>query len=101
MVDRNRRIREALSAELRRLGAGRTPIELVEELPVLEAFFDDVADARIADARASGATWADIADRLGVSRQAVQQRFGSGRRRRGMVLQLRFERSKSKGRTDA
>ena len=97
MVERVRQIREALSEELRRLGDGRTALELVEELPGLEAFFDDVADARIAAARASGATWADIAGRLGVSRQAVHKRFGAGRRRRGLVLELRLSRSKGKG----
>jgi len=51
----------------------------------------------IADARALGASWAEIARRLGVSKQAVHKRFAANRRgrRRAMVIELRFTRDKS------
>ena len=39
----------------------------------------DDLDGAVQLARASGATWQQIADELGVSRQAAQQRYGSSR----------------------
>lgn len=94
MADRREQeLRTALLGELERLGAGLDPLRRVEDIPRLEAFIDDVGAALIADARATGATWADIAERLGVSRQAAHKRFSNGRRtRRGRVIELRFER---------
>jgi hypothetical protein len=59
---------------------------------MLEGFVDDFAQARIADARAAGASWADISERLGVTRQAAHKR--SGRRAR---FELRFIRDKNGG----
>ena len=38
---------------------------------MLEDFVDDFGQARIADARAAGASWAEIADRLGVTQRTV------------------------------
>ncbi|MDJ0960657.1 MAG: TetR family transcriptional regulator [Acidimicrobiia bacterium] len=93
--DREQSIRAALQHELQRLSAGEAPLDLVEDIPILESFVDDYAQARIADARSLGASWADIAARLGVSRQAVHKRFTSKRegRRRRAVIELRFQRS--------
>lgn len=93
---RNTRIREALRRVLRELSVECTPLDLIEDIPILEAFVDDHADARIADARSSGASWAEIAQRLGVSKQAVHKRFTAKRRghRRGAVIELRFTRDK-------
>lgn len=90
--NREPRIREALHRVLRELSAGGTPLDLVEDIPILEDFVDDYADARIADARVAGASWSDIARRLGVSKQAVHKRFATRRtgRRRGAVIELRF-----------
>ena len=92
--DRERRIREALHRVLHQLSAESVPLDLVEDIPILEAFVDDYGDARIADARSSGASWSDIARRLGVSKQAVHKRFTAKRkgRRRGAVIELRFNR---------
>lgn len=94
--DRERRIREALHRVLHQLSAESAPLDLVEDIPILEAFVDDYADARIADARSAGASWSDIARRLGVSKQAVHKRFTAKRtvRRRGAVIELRFNRDK-------
>ena len=93
--DRERRLRQELHAVLARLSDGREPLELVEDVPAVEDFVDDFAQARIADARASGASWAEISARLGVTRQAAHKRF-TGRRRRGIggVIELRFTRDK-------
>lgn len=93
---RETRVREALHRALRELSVECPPLDLVEDIPILEAFVDDHADARIADARSSGASWAEIAQRLGVSKQAVHKRFTAKRRgqRRGAVIELRFRRDK-------
>lgn len=94
--DREQRIREALHRELQELSDKGDPLDLVEDIPILEAFVDDFADTRIADARSSGASWADIAGRLGVTKQAVYKRFATKRKRRrgGATIELRFERGK-------
>lgn len=86
-------LRRELHAVLKRLSAGREPIDLVGDIPVVEDFVDDLAQARIADARVAGASWTDISERLGVTRQAVHKRFGGQRKRKrglGPVLELRF-----------
>ncbi|MBN9097011.1 MAG: hypothetical protein J0I49_02690 [Pseudonocardia sp.] len=68
--------RRIIRAAGRRIAAGD-----VEALPALAALSADL-DAAIGDAvlglRAAGYSWAEIASRLGVSRQAVHQRWGSG-----------------------
>ena len=94
--ERERTLRDALHGILRDLTADLPPLDAVEDIPVLEGFVDDYAQARIADARASGESWAAIAERLGVSRQAVHKRFTSTKasERRGRVIELRFLRSK-------
>lgn len=94
--NRESKIREALRRVLHELSVEHDPLDLVEDIPIVEAFVDDYAAARIADARALGASWAEIARRLGVSKQAVHKRFVANRtgRRRGMVVELRFTRDK-------
>jgi enamine deaminase RidA (YjgF/YER057c/UK114 family) len=94
--DRERQIREALHRVLQQLSADGEALDLVEDIPILESFVADYADARIADARSGGASWADIAQRLGVSKQAVHKRFTSKRpgRRRGAMIELRFRRDR-------
>ena len=89
--ERERRLRQELHSTLKALSAGLDPLELVED------FADDLAQARIADARAAGASWAEISERLGVSRQAAHKRFSGWRKRsRGMgsVIELRFVRDR-------
>ena len=84
-MDRERRLRQELHALLSRLGEGCEPLDLVEDVPVVEDWVSDYAQARIADARASGASWAEISERLGVTRQAAHKRFGAR-------IELRFKR---------
>ena len=91
--EREALLRRELHAALQAVSAGREPLDLVADVPIVEEFVDDLAQARIADARASGASWAEISERLGVTRQAAHKRFSGWRRRRrgeGPVLELRF-----------
>ena len=87
-MERERRLRQELHALLARLSEGREPLDLVDDVPIVEDFVDDFAQARIADARASGASWAEISARLGVTRQAAHKRFS------GRMIELRFTRGK-------
>ena len=51
----------------------------VEELKALVAIRNDVDDAileAVRGVRGSGATWADIGEVLGISRQGAEQRYG-------------------------
>jgi hypothetical protein len=80
-----RRLRQELHSLLTRLGEGREPLDRVDDVPIVEAWVQDFAQARIADARAAGASWAEISDRLGVTRQAAHKRFGAR-------IELRFKR---------
>jgi len=99
-MDRERELRSELHALLGRLSAGRSAIDLVADVRLLEDFVDDFAHARIADARAAGHSWTDISERLGVTRQAAHKRFTGWRRRgRGLagVIELRFTRDKNGG----
>lgn len=93
-IDREASIRAALHRTLQQLSIDTAPLDLVEDIPLLESFVEDYSDARIADARACGASWADIARRLGVSKQAVHKRFTAqrSRRRPTAVFELRFMR---------
>jgi phosphoglycolate phosphatase-like HAD superfamily hydrolase len=95
--DRERRLRRELHALLERLSADRKPLDLVEDVRVVEDFVDDFAQARIADARAAGASWAEISKRLGVTRQAAHKRFSGWRRRGRAVIELRFTRDTNGG----
>jgi hypothetical protein len=91
--ERERRLRQELHSTLKELSEGLDPLELVGDVPVVEDFAEDLAQARIADARAAGASWAEISGRLGVSRQAAHKRFSGWRKRSrgiGPVIELRF-----------
>jgi len=99
-MDREEELRSDLHALMGRLSEGRRPLDLVGDVPLVEDFVDDFAHARIADARAAGASWADISERLGVTRQAAHKRFTGWRKRgRGLagVIELRFTRDKNGG----
>ncbi len=93
--ERERVLRRELHAALQALSAELDALELVGDVPLVKDFVEDFAQARIADARASGASWAEISERLGVTRQAAHKRFagqlGGGR----AVFELRFARKRS------
>jgi hypothetical protein len=68
--------RRVVRAYSRRVATGD-----VESLAHLIGLADDVSDAiqqAVNGLRAAGYSWAEIAVRLGISRQAAQQRWGNG-----------------------
>ena len=87
--DRAGDLRAALDDVVARLSVGRDPLDLLDDIATVEGFAADVAAERVAGARGAGASWEDVARRLGVSRQAAHKRFGTRRRVR---LAVRIER---------
>jgi hypothetical protein len=91
---REQRLREALNRTIADLSVGMDQLELIGDIAIVDQFAADLAAARIADARAAGAAWEDIARRLGVSRQAAHKRFAGprarGRRRGNRIVELRI-----------
>ena len=83
-------LRVALDQVVAGMSAGVDPLELLDDITTVESFAVELATERVASARAAGATWDDVARRLGVSRQAAHKRFSI--RRRGVRLALRIER---------
>lgn len=94
-MDRSDRLRQTLREALDDAGSDPGALEALHDLETLESFVSDYAQARVDDARAAGASWAQIADRLGVTRQAAHKRFGS-RKPRKASLELRLVWDKKK-----
>lgn len=59
------------------VGAGDDFGDMLGALRLVEIAAGNARSAIIADARANGETWQSIADALGISRQAAQQRYGA------------------------
>lgn len=93
MVDRHDKIKTAVANALAAEDGERTPLDLVGEIPLVEAVLDEIVAERVDAARAQGLSWHAIAERLGISRQAAHKRFVKGRklRRPGIELQVRLE----------
>jgi hypothetical protein len=66
--------RRILAAHGRRIARG--DIEGLATLAALATDIDHALQAAISGLREAGFSWADIGDRLGISRQAAQQRWG-------------------------
>ena len=66
--------RRILHAHARRISHG--DIEGLHALAALAADIDTALHSAVTGLRAQGYSWADIAARLGVTRQAAQQRWG-------------------------
>ncbi len=88
-MDRSEQLRQSLRTALDAGSGDRGPLDALEDLEVLDTFVEDYAQARVDDARAAGASWAQIAERLGVTRQAAHKRFG-GKKPRKAALELRL-----------
>ncbi len=69
--------RRILAAHARRIGHG--DIEGLNSLAALAADIDTALHTAVTGLRVAGFSWADIATRLGISRQAAQQRWGDTR----------------------
>lgn len=67
--------------EVRRLSPSGDPLDLlataVAKRDELTANTDAIVDHFVANARQSGHSWTAIGDRLGVSKQAVRERFAN------------------------
>jgi hypothetical protein len=68
--------RRILAAHGRRIARG--DIEGIAALAEIAISLDTALSTAVAGLRANGYSWADIATRLGVTRQAAQQRWGGG-----------------------
>ncbi len=69
-------VRRVVAAYRRRVAAG--DIDAISDMTSVAAELDDAISQAVAGLRAAGYSWAGIAARLGVTRQAVQQRWGRG-----------------------
>jgi len=70
-------IRRAVRAHGRRVAGG--DIEALHDLLTLASEVEHALDIAVAGLRAFGYSWAEIANRIGVTRQAAQQRWGGDR----------------------
>jgi hypothetical protein len=52
------------------------PLDAVKAVRMLETFAEQRKEVVIYEARKNGATWQQIADALGITRQAAQKRWG-------------------------
>ncbi|WP_186318938.1 hypothetical protein [Streptomyces sp. SAJ15] len=59
------------------------PLDGLRQTAELRRRLDGQEEALVRRARAAGATWARIAEALGVSRQAAHKKYGGGRFGRG------------------
>ncbi len=67
-------VRRVIAAYSRRVAAG--DIDAISDMTSIAAELDDAISQAVTGLRAAGYSWAGIAARLGVTRQAAQQRWG-------------------------
>ena len=67
-------VRRVIAAYSHRVAAG--DIDAISDMTRTAAELDDAISQAVTGLRAAGHSWADIAARLGVTRQAAQQRWG-------------------------
>jgi hypothetical protein len=58
------------------------PLEALAAVAELRVYLEQIEDRAVESARFRGATWQDIADALGVSRQGLYQRHQNARKAR-------------------
>jgi hypothetical protein len=68
-------LRRVIAAYSRRVAAG--DIEAITTMAALAGHLEDATRQAITGLRGSGYSWADIALRLGITRQGAQQRWGT------------------------
>lgn len=90
---------EDLIGVVETLHPGDEPLERLTHAVILSAHLTETADSLIghfvAASRAGGATWAEIGDRMGVSKQAAQKRFIRPPGRGGFFLTRLTEEARS------
>jgi ribosomal protein S20 len=67
-------VRRVLQAHARRVAAG--DVDALADMTGLAAELDEAISQAVIGLRETGYSWAEIAARLGVTRQAAQQRWG-------------------------
>ena len=70
-------LRRAIRSAGKRVGGG--DVDGLADLLSLAGELDRAIDAAVRGLRAAGYSWGEVASRLGVSRQAAQQRWGDPR----------------------
>jgi hypothetical protein len=70
-------VKRIIRAYARRVATG--DVEALADMVGLSTQLDDAISDAVLGLRAHGYSWAEIGDRLGVSRQAAQQRWGGDR----------------------
>ncbi|WP_412753775.1 hypothetical protein [Krasilnikovia sp. M28-CT-15] len=70
-------VRRIVRAYARRIASG--DIEALADMTGLSALLDEAITDAVTGLRSHGYSWADIGARLGISRQAAQQRWGADR----------------------
>jgi hypothetical protein len=68
-------VRRIVRAYARRIAAG--DVEALADMVALSSYLDDAISEAVTGLRAHGYSWQEIAARLGITRQAVQQRWGT------------------------
>ncbi len=74
-------IRRAIRAYTARIAIG--DIDAITTMAAIATDFDTALGQAITGLRGQGYSWAEVAARLGVTRQAAQQRWGTTPQRRG------------------
>jgi hypothetical protein len=67
-------VRRIIRAFARRVASG--DVEALRDMVALSTLLDDAIGDAVKGLRAHGYSWAEIADRLGITRQAAHQRWG-------------------------
>lgn len=70
------------ATELAAEAGSRDPVVGLRAVAALRRLLDTLEDLQVANARSNGWSWQDIAEVLGVSRQAVHKKHAGSRRRR-------------------
>ena len=68
-------VRRIVRAYARRVATG--DVEALTDMVALSSVLDDAIGHAVIGLRSHGYSWAEIATRLGISRQAAQQRWGA------------------------
>jgi hypothetical protein len=68
-------VRRIIRAYAKRVATG--DVEALADMVALSSVLDDAITDAVAGLRGHGYSWADIAARLGITRQAAQQRWGA------------------------
>ncbi|WP_436537076.1 hypothetical protein [Actinoplanes sp. HUAS TT8] len=70
-------VRRIIRAYARRIATG--DVEALRDMVALSTLLDESLDDAVEGLREHGYSWAEIATRLGISRQAAHQRWGGGK----------------------